>query len=455
MFQKLTNFFVSLVQKYLPDAFLFAVFLTIGTLILGVIFTGQTPVEMVTHWGDGVWALLGFSMQMTLVLVTGHALASSDLITKGLKNMTKPVNSAEQAIFAVSLVAAIACWLNWGFGLVIGALYAREIAKKIKDVDYRLLIAAAYTGFLVWHGGISASIPLTLASKDVDLALTTAGGVTEPISTALTIFSPINLIISFGLILTLPLINRAMHPKKLQDRVIVDPALLADAEEDPELSKNDTPADKIENSKLISFLVFLMGFVYLIVYFRRNGFDLNLNIVNFIFLIFGILLHQTPRKYVHAVAEATKGASGIILQFPFYAGIMGMMTGANAVTGANLAGLISDWFVSISTAKTFPVFTFLAAGVVNFFVPSGGGQWAVQAPIMMPAAVKLGVDPALTGIAIAWGDAWTNMIQPFWALPALGIAGLGARDIMGFCLMILIYSGIFISLALLLLPAIL
>lgn len=453
MFQKITNFFVSLVQKYLPDAFLFAVFLTIATLILGVAFTGQTPIEMINHWGNGVWALLGFSMQMTLVLVTGHALASSNLIKKGLKNMTKPVNTPEQAIFWVSLVSALACWLNWGFGLVIGALYAREIAKKVKDVDYRLLIASAYSGFVVWHAGISASIQLTLASKDVDLAAQTAGAVVEAIPTSQTIFSPVNLIISFAIILTLPLINRAMHPSR-DLAVTVNPELLKEVEKDPALLKNDTPADKIENSKVISLVLFLMGLVYLIGYFRKNGFDLNLNIVNFIFLMFGILLHQTPRNYVYAVAEATKGASGIILQFPFYAGIMGMMTGSNPETGANLALLISNWFVSISTPKTFPVFTFWAAGIVNFFVPSGGGQWAVQAPIMMPAGLELGVNPALTGISIAWGDAWTNMIQPFWALPALGIAGLGARDIMGFCLMVLIYTGILISLALYFLPVI-
>lgn len=187
--------------------------------------------------------------------------------------------------------------------------------------------------------------------------------------------------------------------------------------------------------------------VYIVNHFIKNGFDLNLNIVNLIFLTFGILLHQTPRRFIHAIGEATKGASGIILQFPFYAGIMGMMTGVSP-EGLSLAGVISNWFVSISTARTFPLFSFLSAGIVNFFVPSGGGQWAVQAPIMMPAGAALGVPAAKTAIAIAWGDGWTNMIQPFWALPALGIAGLGARDIMGFCLLDLVYSGIVICLVL-------
>ena len=173
----------------------------------------------------------------------------------------------------------------------------------------------------------------------------------------------------------------------------------------------------------------------------NNGFNITLNIVNFIFLVLGIICHKTPINYVRAISDATKGAAGIILQFPFYAGIMGMMTYAPEAS-ESLAAVISNGFVSISNQSTFPLFTFLSAGIVNFFVPSGGGQWAVQGPIMMPAGQTLGVDPSITGMAIAWGDAWTNMIQPFWALPALGIAGLSARDIMGYCLVTLFFVGI-------------
>lgn len=191
----------------------------------------------------------------------------------------------------------------------------------------------------------------------------------------------------------------------------------------------------------MSALIGLIGLVYIFMYFKDNGFALDLNIVNMIFLIAGIWLHGTPLNYVRAINEAVKGAGGIILQFPFYAGIMGMMTGEGAAE-ISLAGAISQGFVSISTETTFPLYTFLSAGVVNLFVPSGGGQWAVQAPIMMPAGDALGVSPAVTAMAIAWGDAWTNMIQPFWALPALGIAGLGARDIMGYCVITLFVTAI-------------
>lgn len=449
MFKKLTNVFVVLVQRYLPDAFLFAIFLTFITLVLGVIITGQGIMAMINHWGNGAWSLLAFSMQMALVLVTGHTLASSPPIKRFLKSLAGIAKTPGQAIMAVSLVSAIGSWINWGFGLVIGALYARELAKQVEDVDYRLLIASAYSGFLVWHGGLAGSVQLTLATPTNDLATMTAGAVTEIIPTSQTIFSPINLTISIILILTLPLINRAMHPSK-ELTVTVNKELLKDAEEaTASMDTNSTPADKIENSIVITYLTVGLSLIYIVNYFIAKGFALNLDIVNLIFLTFGMLFHKTPRRFISAIAEATKGASGIILQFPFYAGIMGMMTGKSA-EGINLAGAISNWFVNTATAKTYPLFTFWSAGLVNFFVPSGGGQWAVQAPIMMPAGAALGVPAAKTALAIAWGDAWTNMVQPFWALPALGIAGLGARDIMGYSLMVLLYSGVIISLAFLL-----
>ena len=167
---------------------------------------------------------------------------------------------------------------------------------------------------------------------------------------------------------------------------------------------------------------------------------MNLNIVNFIFMFLGLLLHGGLRRYVDAIGNAISGAAGILLQFPFYAGIMGIMVVSNE-SGVSLAGVISNFFVSISNKVTFPMLTFLSAGIVNFFVPSGGGQWAVQGPIVMPAAEALGIEPGRAAMAIAWGDQWTNMIQPFWALPALGVAGLKAKDIMGFLVTVLLFTG--------------
>ena len=238
----------------------------------------------------------------------------------------------------------------------------------------------------------------------------------------------------------MPLVNAFMHPQA-NDVVVISPELLV--EEEQKVYNPKTPAEKLECSRIMSLLVVLVGAVYIIYYFATKGFNLDLNIVNLIFLVLGVLAHGTPIRYVEAINDAVKGAGGILLQFPFYAGIMGIMTGANA-DGVSLAGAISNVFVAISNKVTFPLWTFLSAGIVNFFVPSGGGQWAVQAPIMMPAGQTLGVDPAITCMGIAWGDAWTNMLQPFWALPALGIAGLGARDIMGYCIIDLLLSGIIV-----------
>lgn len=446
MFKKFTKACVSMVQKYLPDPFLFAVILTFVVFASTMIFTQQSFAAVAGHWYGGFWTLLGFSMQMALVLVTGNTMANAPIIKKALDSMAKLAKTPRQAIVAVTVVEAIACWINWGFGLVIGALYAKALARRIPKVDYRLLIASAYSGFIIWHAGFSGSIPLTIASSSPEaISKATNGALTTQIPTTETLFAPFNLIIIAAVVILLPILNRAMYPAD-EDVVTVDPELLKD-EEIAKKINNPTFADKLENSSAISIILGLLGLFVIYQHFSKHGFSLSLNIVNFMFLTIGIILHGTPRRFIDAFGAAVKGSAGIILQFPFYAGIMGMMTGANP-DGIRLAGLISSWFVSVSNSFTFPLFTFWSAGIVNVFVPSGGGQWAVQAPIMMKAGAELGVPAAKTAMSIAWGDAWTNMIQPFWALPALGIAGLGARDIMGYCVVVLLFSGAVISLGL-------
>ena len=443
MFKKLTDGCVHLVNRFLPDPFLFCIILSVIVFIAALPVTKAGPIAIINAWGSGAWNLLAFSMQMALVLVLGSALANAPAVKKLVAAIASIAKSPAQGIVVVTAFSLIACWINWGFGLVVGAILAKEIARQVRGIDYRLLIASAYSGFVVWHAGFSGSIPLALATPDPvgaegTLAAATGGAVTEVISTSMTIFAPWNLAMILICLVCMPFINAKMHPSP--DEVIsVDPALLE--EEVREYKKPVTPAEKLENSVIPSAIISVAGIVYLIYYFMTAGFNLSLNIVNFIFLILGIIFHKTPISYVNAITDAAKGSAGIILQFPFYAGIMGMMV-FTPENGISLAAAISNFFVSISSEVTFPVFTFLAAGIVNLFVPSGGGQWAVQGPIMMPAGLALGVQPNITGMAIAWGDAWTNMIQPFWALPALGIAGLSARDIMGYCLVTLIFVGI-------------
>ena len=436
MFKKFTNACVRVVNRWLPDPFLFAIILTIVVFIGAMIGTQQGPVELVAAWGNdsGFWGLLSFSMQMALVLVLGSAMASAKVCKKALGAIASVAKDKKSAIIVTTFVSTICCWLNWGFGLIAGALLAKEVARRVKDVDYPLLIASAYSGFVIWHAGLSCSIPLHIGASGGTEIL----GVTYQVPTSQTIFHPVNLGMVLVILILMPLVNYAMHPDAAHT-ITVDPALLVEEEE--KTYTIDTPAEKIEHNKVLWFITLVLGFAYIVYYFVTQGFNLGLNIVHMIFMFLGILLHWDLRKYVDAIAEAASGAAGILLQFPFYAGIMGLMVATNA-DGVSLAGIIADFFTNISTNVTFPMLTFLSAGIINFFVPSGGGQWAVQAPIVMPAATQMGIEYGRAAMAIAWGDQWTNMIQPFWALPALGIAGLSARNIMGYLVIVTIFTGI-------------
>jgi len=431
MIKTSADFFSRVMQRWLPDAFLFAVILSLVVFICGMIFQDQSPVQMADHWGNGFWKLLTFSMQMVLILVLGHILAMSKPVTALLRKIASLAHSPAQGIVLVTIVSITAAWINWGFGLVVGALVAREVAQKVNGLHFPLLIASAYSGFLVWHGGLSGSIPLKIASSSQDSLNALLNGQTIDVSQ--TIFAIENLIIILALLISLPIINLLMMPK---DQVV---EFHERSEPQTPINIDDmSPAEKLEHNPLISLILAGMCGLYLVNYFSAGN-GLNLNIINLCLLTLGLLLHGNPFNYLAALKKAISGASGIILQFPIYAGLMGMMV------QSGLADSVSNWFVEISSQDSFPVLTFISAGVVNFFVPSGGGQWAVQAPIVIPAAQTLGVPINHAAMSVAWGDSWTNMIQPFWALPLLGIAGLNIRQIMGFCTVIFIWSGLLIG----------
>ncbi len=423
---------VRLVDRYLPDPYIFVLILTLIVFAAAIGVEGHGPMAVATMWGDGFWALLTFSMQMLLVLVTGFMLASTPPVKRLLAGLARMASSPGAAILLVTYVSLAASWINWGFGLVVGALFAKELARLVR-VDYRLLVASAYSGFIVWHGGLAGSIPLAVATPGHPFE-----AMTGIIPTSETIFSTFNLAIVVALFVAVPLVNRLMLPDAA-DSVYVDPALLTEPDEDD--GRIERPADHLETSRLLSWLIGAGGIAWMVQYFTGGG-GLTLNVVNFLFLTLAIILHGTPRRLLVSLNEAVKGGAGIVIQFPFYAGIMAIMV------QSGLAATISNWLVSFATAESLPFWTFISAGIVNFFVPSGGGQWAVQAPVILPAAEALGVDMARAAMAVAWGDAWTNMVQPFWALPVLAIAGLRAKDIMGFCLMQLILSGVIIAIGL-------
>jgi short-chain fatty acids transporter len=449
MLKRFTNACVKLVDRWLPDPFLFAIVLTLVVFGAAVALTDQTPVQVLAYWGDfkkGFWNLLTFSMQTSMIVVFGSTLAKTKVFSVMISSLAGIATSSASAIILITIVSGVFSWLNYGLGLIIGALLSKAIVKKMAQthpdvkLDYRLLIAAAYSGFVIWHQGLSGSIPLTISTGFKVGEMNIIAPITE------TLFHPINLITVVACLLLLCVVNVAMTPDE-EHTITVDPSLLADDEFNPTYEIK-TPADRMEHSKILWLATVILGWAYIIYYFHSfaasgksvlNG--LGRNSVNIVLLFSGILLHGDLRRYVDALKSSVSSVAGVILQYPFYAGIMAIMVGTDAA-GASLAKMISNFFVQHSTKLTFPFFTFISAGIVNFLVPSGGGQWAVQAPIVMQAASEIGVPQSLAAMAIAFGDQWTNMIQPFWALPALAVAGLKAKDIMGFMVVVTIASGI-------------
>ncbi|MFO7706912.1 MAG: TIGR00366 family protein [Desulfobacterales bacterium] len=436
MLRRLASFFTLIMRSYLPDAYLFAILLTFLSAILALIFTDAGFMKVITTWGGGIYGIIAFAMQMILILITGHALALTPVVNRALVAIAAIGSTPVKAGMIVAFVGGVCSWINWGFGLIVSGLLAVEIAKRNRDVDFPYLVAAGYSGFVVWHMGLSGSIPLVCATaKSAQNFIEKATGAVVPVSDS--IFQAFNLVPLFLIVFTMPLLYALIHPKADEVKRI-SPEKLKEVESitvKVPFPAQATLAQRIDHSYIINIIFGLMGVIYLYDHFSSKGFDLNLNIVIFIFFISGVLLHGKPVNYINAIATAIKGAGAIALQFPLYGGIQGIMI------GTGLAKVIAGWFVAISVPETFYMFQFWAGGIINFFVPSGGGQWAVQGPITIEAAKTMGIDMVRSAMMVAWGDQWTNMIQPFWALPLLGLAGLSARDVMGYTTMALLWAG--------------
>ncbi|MBU1881809.1 TIGR00366 family protein [bacterium] len=440
MIAAIGQFFSRLSSRWVPDPFIFALLLTLLTMLLGIILTPSSPFEMIDHWMSGFWDLLSFGMQMALILVTGGVLAQSPPVKRIIDALARLPKNGGSAVVMVSLTAMIAALVNWGLGLIVGALLARDTARSLKERNithhYPLIGAAGYTGLLVWHGGLSGSAPLTVATQDHFMV-----DVIGVLPVSATIFSPLNIVLALLFLISVPLLLKGMLPKSNENWEGYSGQ--RSSFDEPESTVIETPADWLENNRGITILISVLALIYLINHFAGKGLSgLNLNSMNLAFLFLGFLFFIKPIRYVKAVNQAVSGTAGIILQFPFYAGIMGMM---------KLSGLVdvfSATLVNISNLWTFPIFTFFSAGLVNLFVPSGGGQWAVQGPILVDAALQLGYSTPKTVMALAYGDQWTNMLQPFWALPLLAITGLKARQIIGYtgALMLLVIPLILLAL---------
>ena len=437
MLYGLSRFFTMLVKRFLPDAYILVILLTLVSFITAFIFTESSCIDLINAWGKGFSSLLMFTIQSALIYTTGHALASTHAVRRLLDSVAGIPRTPFQAALMTFYVTAFGSLFNWGFGLVVGGLIAREMARRVPNSDYGFTVAAGYSGFVVWHGGFSSAVAADLATSGgvLSKALAARGLPDMVIPFSDSILSASNITITAVMLIVLPFMLKAIHPHP--DEVVpVDTALFGEEKDLDVPPLEDSPASRLEHSRALSLLFSALGFAYLGYHFWTRGMDINLNILIIIFMWLGIFLHGTPIRYVVALKEAVAGASGIITQFPLYGGIQGIMV------ASGLASMIASGVMSIATAKTLPLLTFISAGIINIFIPSGGGQWIVQAPISIPPAIDMGANVGLTGMAVAYGDQWTNMIQPFWALPMLAIAGLGIRDIMGPCVMTLIFSGI-------------
>lgn len=437
------------VEKWMPDPFLFAIILTFIAYSMGIFIAKSSPMDMIKYWYKGFWTLLTFAMQMVLILVTGYTLAYHPKVNALLVWLARKPSNGKQAAALVALVSMVFSWINWGLGLIVGALLARETGRQAYfrniPVHYPVIVTSGYTGLgIIWHWGLSGSAPLLSATKGhffEDLY-----GI---IPTSQTIFSPYALTLSVLSIIFVVAVMYAISPTDPSRCRGIDyyaPHLIEQREEERKERKIKTIADKIEDSRIIGGILALMGLIYLVYYYAIVRGDLNLNIVNFTFLFVGLALYLRPIRYLKAFYNAIPASAGIVLQFPFYAGIMGM------IKFSGLGKIMAGWLVGISTPTTFPVIAWLTAGLVNLFVPSGGGEWAVIGETIARAAMDLGVPMGKAIIAYAAGDAWTNLFQPFWAIPLLGICAVRARDVFGYCITLMILSAIFFALGLTFVP---
>lgn len=469
----------NVVERWMPSPFLFAILLTYLVYILALAL-GQLgmieqpgggaagPFELVELWYGGFWGFLSFAMQMTLILMTGFALAYHPRANDLLVRLAKIPNSAGGAVVLVAVFSMAVAWIHWGFSLILGAIFAREMGKvaheKGINVHYPLLAVSGYMGLgLTWHWGLSGSAPLLLTDASQVGEGTAFSMIDSPVPASETILHGYGITLTVLSIIFAAIVLYLITPsgdrargitEYIPEEELFDTATDGgeDVEEpDPgsEADSNDgrVPAEIVDNSRLLGGLIGLIGFVYVVWLFVDQGRGaLALNVVNFGFLMAGILIWMNPSSYRDKFGEAATAAAGIILLFPFFAGIQGIMA------GSGLAGELADVLIGLSTTATFPVFAWLAAAVVNLFVPSGGGEWIVLGPSVLEAAIAQDVAVGHATMAYAVGDAHTNLLNPFWAIPLLAITRIKAREMFGYAVVMLLALIPFLTLVLLLLP---
>jgi short-chain fatty acids transporter len=441
---RITAVFVYIFERVMPDPFVFAVLLTFLGAALALKFApNATPSSIAGAWYGGVFTIFTFAFQMVLMLVAGYALATSPAIQRALTRIAGLATTPASAVSLTVICGLVASWLNWGLGLVTAALLAREVAKRVR-MDFGWLVAAAYSGFVISTEGLSGSIALSQATHGS--ALNIVEKITgKGLPLTQTVFTRFNLIPIAVILLVLPILFRWLGPTP-EHTVVADPERLRaeDLAKAPAEVENTFGA-RLDRAWILNLGLVCLGFFGVFGELRRTHGSIDLNIVILMLVLLGLLLHWRPVAYVTAIKNAARISGPLILQYPLYGGLMGIIT----TTG--LAGVLSKLFIAFSTERTLPFFTYLTSLVITLFVPSGGGHWAVQGPFAVPAAVKLHSSLAGTTMSVAMGESVANMLQPFFALPILAIAGIKMRRMMGFMVITFFVSFIAFGVSLLVL----
>jgi short-chain fatty acids transporter len=432
-------------EQVMPDPFVLSIGLTLVVSLVAVAFAPHASLPTIlTSWYDGTFNILSFALQMILILATGYAIADAPIVQRGLRALAAGVPTPARAALTVFPIVAIAAWLNWGLGLVVGALLSREIAKRVK-VDFAWLVAGSYSAWSVCNSGLSSSIALSQASHGNALNLVEkATGQVIPLSE--TVFAPFVLIPTTLVVVIMTAIFIWMHPKP--DDVIVFKEAKAEHEPDPH-ARGTTPfsfAARAEQSILGTLVLLALGSGYLAVTWHSKGFELDINTTILIFLLVGLALQRTPIAYADAIRKAAGQTGSMLLQYPVYGGIMGIMT------GTGLASVIAKTFVAIATPITLPVWSYLSSLIITLLIPSAGGHWAVQGPFVLPAALSLHASVPRAAMGVAMAENVSNMLQPFWAVPVVAIAGIRIQRVMGYTAITFVVSFIIYAVALWLIP---
>lgn len=430
-------------ERWVPDAFIFALIATVLVIAAALTATPATVLQTVDAWGRGFWDLIPFTLQMALVIITGHVLATSPPMGRLIRAIASWPRSPRNAVALVTFFALASSWFNWGFSLVFSAVLAIEIARRVEGVDYRALAAASMLGLgSIWAQGLSGSAALQMATPGAlqpqirDIVAhggLVAGGLIPFRHTIFLWQSFVAVAVEFVVVvgvmwLATPPAGRGRTARDLG----IDLRVAEVRTEKLEL-RTSTPGQWLEHSPILSWFVVALGVTYLARYFWRSAEPLNalnLNILNLAFLLLGFLLHGTPARLMRAVQDATPAVWGVILQFPFYAGIAGI------ITTTHLNEQVAGVFVRVSTPATFPPLVAMYSAALGVFVPSGGSKWVIEAPYVMEAAHTLKVHLGWIVSAYDLGEALANLLQPFWMLPILGLFKLGARDVMGYTIVV-------------------